>query len=118
MTAGALGEIAAFFGLLTALVLIAIVLLLNILARALVWWLWFVAAPVAMTLYGYFPGKRLRMVGDIPGPAMQQWCRWCRHPEFAWGAEPALVLPSLRTTLAGPALDGALTGLAATLTPP
>jgi predicted alpha/beta hydrolase len=54
------------------------------------------AAPLLTPLLGYFPGKRLRMVGDIPGPAMQQWCRWCRHPEFAWGAEPAIVLPSLR----------------------
>lgn len=42
------------------------------------------AAPLLMPLFGYFPGKRLRMVGDLPGPAMRQWSRWCRHPEMAW----------------------------------
>jgi predicted alpha/beta hydrolase len=53
------------------------------------------AVPLLMPLFGYFPGKRLRMVGDLPAPAMRQWSRWCRHPGFAWGAEPDLVLPSL-----------------------
>jgi predicted alpha/beta hydrolase len=53
------------------------------------------AAPLLTPLFGYFPGRRLRMVGDLPGPAMRQWSAWCRHPGFAWGAEPALVLPSL-----------------------
>jgi predicted alpha/beta hydrolase len=53
------------------------------------------AAPLLTPLLGYFPGKRLRMVGDLPAPAMRQWSRWCRHPGFAWGAEPDLVLPSL-----------------------
>jgi predicted alpha/beta hydrolase len=48
-------------------------------------------------LLGYFPGKALRMVGDLPGPAMRQWTRWCRHPGFAWGAEPDLVRPSLES---------------------
>jgi predicted alpha/beta hydrolase len=53
------------------------------------------AAPLLTPLFGYFPGKALRMVGDLPGPAMRQWTRWCRHPGFAWGAEPDLVQPSL-----------------------
>jgi predicted alpha/beta hydrolase len=55
------------------------------------------AGPLLTPLMGYFPGKRLGMVGDLPGPAAGQWMRWCRHPEFAWGCEPALVLPSLQT---------------------
>jgi predicted alpha/beta hydrolase len=28
---------------------------------------------------------------------MRQWTRWCRHPGFAWGAEPDLVQPSLES---------------------
>jgi predicted alpha/beta hydrolase len=48
------------------------------------------AAPLLLPLFGYFPGKRLRMVADLPAPAMRQWSRWCRHPGFAWGAEPVL----------------------------
>ena len=55
------------------------------------------AAPVLTPLFGYFPGKAQRMVGDLPAPAMRQWSRWCRHPEFAWGAEPDRVLPSLHS---------------------
>jgi predicted alpha/beta hydrolase len=55
------------------------------------------AAPLLTPLLGYFPGKALRMVGDLPGPAMRQWTRWCRHPGFAWGAEPDLVQPSLES---------------------
>ncbi len=35
------------------------------------------------------------MVGDLPAPVMRQWSRWCRHREFAWGAEPELIKPSL-----------------------
>jgi predicted alpha/beta hydrolase len=54
------------------------------------------AAPLITPLLGYFPGKALRMVGDMPAPAIRQWARWCRHPDFAWGAEPDAVLPSLR----------------------
>jgi predicted alpha/beta hydrolase len=55
------------------------------------------AAPVLTPLLGYFPGKALRMVGDLPGPAMRQWARWCRHPDFAWGAEPDLIQPSVQS---------------------
>ncbi len=55
------------------------------------------AGPLLTPLLGYFPGQRLRMVGDLPGPAARQWMRWCRHPEFAWGAQPELVLDSLRS---------------------
>ena len=58
-------------------------------------WLLYVAGPLLTLLFGYFPGKRLGMVGDLPAAAMRQWSRWCRHPQFAWGAEPALVCPSL-----------------------
>lgn len=56
-----------------------------------------VAARVLTPLLGYFPGKALGMVGDPPGPAMRQWTHWCRHAEFAWGAEPELVLSSLQS---------------------
>jgi predicted alpha/beta hydrolase len=51
------------------------------------WWLWFVAVPVAMAVCGYFPGRRLRKVGDLPKGVMAQWRRWCLDPEYAFGAE-------------------------------
>ncbi len=55
------------------------------------------AGPLLTPLLGYFPGRRLRMVADLPAPAMRQWSRWCRHPDFAWGCDPQLVQPSLHS---------------------
>ncbi|MGH8224323.1 MAG: alpha/beta hydrolase family protein [Woeseiaceae bacterium] len=51
------------------------------------WWLWHVIAPVATALCGFFPGRRLRIVGDLPKGVIEQWSRWCRHPEYAVGVE-------------------------------
>lgn len=52
-----------------------------------VWWLWFFVAPIATRLYGYFPGRKLRKVGDIPGGVMRQWRRWNLSPGYAFAAE-------------------------------
>lgn len=51
------------------------------------WWLWHVIAPVATAVFGYFPGRRLRIVGDLPKGVIDQWSRWCRHPGYAVGVE-------------------------------
>jgi predicted alpha/beta hydrolase len=51
------------------------------------WLLWYLAAPLALGAAGYFPGRRLRMVGDLPRGVMAQWRRWCLHPEYAVGVE-------------------------------
>jgi predicted alpha/beta hydrolase len=53
--------------------------------RRRVWWLWFFVAPLATALYGYFPGAKLRKVGDLPKGVLEQWRRWCLHPEYAVG---------------------------------
>lgn len=55
--------------------------------RRMVWWLWYVAAPLSLRLFGYFPGRRLRKVGDLPKGVMAQWRRWCLHPHYAIGVE-------------------------------
>jgi predicted alpha/beta hydrolase len=55
--------------------------------RRRVWFLWYVLVPFALWAWGYFPGKRLRMVGDLPRGVMAQWRRWCLDPEYAVGAE-------------------------------
>ncbi|MBT8766623.1 alpha/beta hydrolase family protein [Metapseudomonas boanensis] len=55
--------------------------------RRRVWLLWFLAAPLLTPLTGYFPGKRLGMVGDLPKGVIRQWRRWCLDPEYAVGAE-------------------------------
>ena len=43
---------------------------------------WFVAIPLLTPLFGYFPGKRLRMVGDLPAGVAWQWRRWCTHRDY------------------------------------
>ncbi|MBL4631162.1 MAG: alpha/beta hydrolase, partial [Paraglaciecola sp.] len=48
---------------------------------------WYLIMPIATTLFGYFPGKRIGMVGDLPKRVMFQWRRWCLHPEYCVGAE-------------------------------
>jgi len=53
--------------------------------RRRAWWLWYVVAPVAVRIFGYFPGKRLRKVGDLPKGVMEQWRKWCLSPEYALG---------------------------------
>jgi predicted alpha/beta hydrolase len=53
----------------------------------IVWWLWYVVAPLSLALAGYFPGRRLRKVGDLPEGVMRQWRKWCLDPEYAVGAE-------------------------------
>lgn len=58
-------------------------------------WMLHAAGPLLTPLFGYFPGRRLGMVGDLPAGVMRQWSRWCRHPDFAWGVEPDAVLPAL-----------------------
>ena len=53
--------------------------------RLLAWWLWFVVAPVATRLAGYFPGRRLKKVGDLPAGVMQQWRAWCLNRDYCVG---------------------------------
>jgi predicted alpha/beta hydrolase len=54
-----------------------------------VWWLWYVMAPLSMRMFGYYPGKRLHMIGDLPRGVMTQWRSWCLNPEYAMGVEGA-----------------------------
>ena len=53
--------------------------------RRKVWLFWWLAVPIATPLFGYFPGKKLGMVGDLPSGVIRQWRRWCLHPEYAVG---------------------------------
>ncbi|KQU79428.1 MULTISPECIES: alpha/beta fold hydrolase [unclassified Rhizobacter] len=59
--------------------------------RRMILYFWYVLVPVATALFGYFPGKRLRKVGDLPKGVMLQWRRWCLHPRYHVGAEGAAV---------------------------
>ena len=52
--------------------------------------LWKVIAPTAMAMAGYFPGKRLRILGDLPSNVMRQWARWCMDPDYLLGELPEM----------------------------
>ena len=70
--------------------------------KRFVWWMWFVAVPVATRLAGYFPGKRLRKVGNLPRGVIEQWRRWCLNREYVVGAEGSSVreaYASIRTPM-------------------
>ena len=50
--------------------------------------MWHVLAPLLCPLFGYFPGARLGVIGDIPTGAMFQWRRWCLTPDYILSGEP------------------------------
>ena len=50
--------------------------------------MWHVLAPVLCPVFGYFPGSRIGVVGDLPTGAMFQWRRWCLTPEYLLSGEP------------------------------
>lgn len=52
--------------------------------------LWHALAPVALRVAGYFPGRRLRVVGDLPHGVMTQWRKWCLSPLYLGGESPKL----------------------------
>lgn len=50
--------------------------------------LWYLLAPVLCPLFGYFPGARVGVIGDIPTGALFQWRRWCLTPDYILSGEP------------------------------
>ena len=55
--------------------------------RRNVLYFWHVLVPLATALFGYFPGKRIGKVGDLPRGVVLQWRRWCLAPRYHVGAE-------------------------------
>jgi predicted alpha/beta hydrolase len=41
-----------------------------------------VIAPLAMRVAGYYPGRRLGILGDTPSGVMRQWSRWSFSPTY------------------------------------
>lgn len=50
--------------------------------KRLVWFMWYFAVPVYTRLFGYFPGRKLKKVGDLPRGVVFQWAQWCRNPHY------------------------------------
>lgn len=45
--------------------------------------MWHAMVPLLTPLWGYFPGRRLGAVGDLPAGVIRQWRRWCLHPRYS-----------------------------------
>ena len=59
--------------------------------KRMVLYFWHVLVPVGTALFGYFPGKRIGKVGNLPKGVVLQWRKWCMHPRYHVGAEGAAV---------------------------
>lgn len=55
--------------------------------RRSIWFVWYVIAPLSTKVLGYFPGKALGIVADLPPNVINQWRRWCLHKDYAAGVE-------------------------------
>lgn len=50
--------------------------------KRIVWFIWYFLAPLSTRLFGYFPGKKMKIVGDLPKGVIFQWMRWCKSPHY------------------------------------
>nr|WP_315236623.1 alpha/beta fold hydrolase [uncultured Albidiferax sp.] len=50
---------------------------------------WYVLVPLLTRLCGYFPGRRLKKVGNLPAGVILQWRKWCLHPGYGAAVENA-----------------------------
>jgi predicted alpha/beta hydrolase len=55
--------------------------------KRMVLYFWHVLVPLATWAFGYFPGARLKKVGDLPRGVILQWRRWCLNPRYHVGHE-------------------------------
>lgn len=55
--------------------------------RRTAFYFWFLLVPLATRAFGYFPGRRLRKIGDLPAGVVLQWRTWCLSPRYSVGAE-------------------------------
>lgn len=59
--------------------------------KRMVLYFWHVLVPLGTVLFGYFPGRRIGKVGNLPKGVVLQWRKWCLHPRYHVGAEGAAV---------------------------
>ncbi|MBC3832974.1 alpha/beta fold hydrolase [Undibacterium amnicola] len=50
--------------------------------KRMVWLLWYFLVPLYTGVCGYFPGKKLRKVGNLPKGVIYQWSRWCKDKRY------------------------------------
>jgi predicted alpha/beta hydrolase len=48
--------------------------------------MWYGLVPALTPLFGYWPGAKLNMVGNLPKGVIYEWRRWCLHPDYVCDA--------------------------------
>src|SRR6516165_8248005 len=64
-------------------------------ARPLMLFLWHALMPAITVCFGYFPGKRLRLLEDLPKGVALEWANRLR-PEFWWNLRQTNGKPDTR----------------------
>ncbi len=49
---------------------------------------WLILIPVLTRLFGYFPGKRLGVMEDLPPGMVREWVKWGRSPDYLFDHVP------------------------------
>lgn len=44
--------------------------------------IWHLIFPVFTGVFGYFPGKKLGVMEDLPKSMAQEWTKWCKSPNY------------------------------------
>lgn len=47
--------------------------------------LWYLVGPLLSRLLGYFPSGLIGFGEELPRGVMEEWCAWCRHPDYLFG---------------------------------
>lgn len=55
--------------------------------KPIVLYFWHLVVPIGVAVAGYFPGRRIGKVGNLPRGVALQWRRWCLNPRYHVGAE-------------------------------
>ncbi|MGL4175105.1 MAG: alpha/beta hydrolase family protein [Dermatophilaceae bacterium] len=73
------------------------------LGRRAMWWrtpfFFRVLVPVTTRVAGYYPGDRLRLIGNLPTGVIRQWGRWCLHEEYIGADVPSFSRRTASVTL-------------------
>ncbi|MGL5818720.1 MAG: alpha/beta hydrolase family protein [Phycicoccus sp.] len=60
---------------------------------------WRVLVPITTKAAGYYPGDRLRVLGDLPTGVVRQWSRWCQREEYIGADVPSFSRRAASVTL-------------------
>lgn len=51
-------------------------------AKVKMWFNWYLLFPALINLFGFFPGKKLGVMENLPKEVTKQWSKWGRHKDY------------------------------------